>query len=68
MDSLEDRAPGEAASRAGGGAARFPSPPRGALDGIRKDHQRAKAARAAGESLKAGAAWSNGAHAARRER
>jgi hypothetical protein len=61
MDALEDRAPGEASGRAGGAAARCPSPPRGALDGIRKDHLRAKAARAAGETLKAGAAWSNGA-------
>ena len=61
MDAFEDRAPGEASGRAGGAAARCPSPPRGALDGIRKDHLRAKAARAAGETLKAGAAWSNGA-------
>ena len=63
MDSLEDRAPGEASGRAGGGGRRYPSPPRGALDGIRKDHERAKAARASGETLKAGAAWSNGAAA-----
>jgi hypothetical protein len=44
--------------RRGGGAS---SPPRGALDGIRKDHERAKLARASGETLKSGTAWSNGA-------
>jgi hypothetical protein len=43
--------------RAGGAS----SPPRGAADGIRKDHERAKLARAKGETLKSGTAWSNGA-------
>ncbi len=62
MDFGDDGGGAPLPRRGGGGGGGTGSPPRGALAGVRADHERAKLARATGQTLKkSGSAWSNGA-------